>query len=211
MTRHATAALLALLLASPAFAQPPKPAGLGARPGEAIIPATPVTPATTATPAGDYVIGIDDVLDVTVWREKDLSGQVAVRPDGAISLPLLNDIAAAGLTPLQLADRIKAKAAAFIEAPTVTVAVKQINSRKAFITGEITRPGAYVLTGPTTVLQLIAMAGGLTEFADREHIAILRQGAAGTETFTFDYKKATRLKDVKQNITLQPGDTVLVR
>ena len=114
-------------------------------------------------PSG-YVIGPDDVLTVIVWREKEMSGEAVVRPDGKISLPLINDIQAMGLTPDQLRATVTDAAKRFVEEPTVTVVVKQINSRKVFITGQVGKPGAYPLNGSTTVLQLIAMAGGVAEY-----------------------------------------------
>ncbi len=158
----------------------------------------------------EYTLGPDDVLAVVYWGDKDLSAEVVVRPDGFISLPLLNDVAALGLTPTQLAERIARLAAVYLEEPAVTVVVKAINSRKVFITGEVGKPGQYQLGGPTTVLQLIAMAGGLTPFAKTETIAIIRSGANGPVTFTFNYKKAARLEDLDSNIVLMPGDTVIV-
>lgn len=176
------------------------------------LPALAATPWRQADPVPQtYVIGADDVLDVTYWGEKDLSAQVAVRPDGFISLPLLEDIPALGVTPAQLSERIRGRAVALLDDPRVTVTVKQINSRKVYITGEVARPGAYVLGGSTTVLQLIAQSGGLTEFADREHISIIREGAEGPVTFRFNYKRAAKVQDLRENIVLLPGDTVLVR
>lgn len=157
-----------------------------------------------------YLIGADDVLEVFYWRDKDLSADVVVRPDGYISLPLLRDVRALGLTPEALSDHIRERASVYLESPNVTVAVKQINSRKAFITGEVIKPGPYSLTGPMTVLQLISMAGGLTTFANQNGIAIIRAGSAGPVTLRFNYKKALKLKDLDDNITLLPGDTVLV-
>ena len=118
------------------------------------------------------MIGPDDVLTVVFWREKDLSADVVVRPDGMISLPLLNDVTAQGLTPNSCASRSRSGAAKFVEEPTVTVVVKAINSRKVFITGQVGKPGPYPLGGPTTVLQLIATAGGVAEYADKEKIVI---------------------------------------
>jgi len=158
----------------------------------------------------EYVIGADDVLSVSFWRDKDLSSDAVVRPDGFISLPLLNDVRALGLTPTALAAHLKELAAAYLEDPTVTVVVKQINSRKVFVTGEVVKPGQYALSGQTTVLQLLAMAGGLTAFANAEEIAIIRVGDAGPVTFRFNYKNAARLKDLRDNIILMPGDTVVV-
>src|SRR4029078_5497827 len=113
-----------------------------------------------------YVIGPDDVLSIVFWKDKDLSAEVTVRPDGKVSLPLLNDIQAQGRTPDELRDALKQAAQAFVEDPNPTVMVKEIKSRRVFITGQVEKPGPYPLTGETTVLQLIAMAGGIREFAD---------------------------------------------
>lgn len=163
------------------------------------------------TPPPDYVIGPEDVLAVLFWREKDLSvEQVVVRPDGMITLPLLNDIQAAGLTPEELRDSLAKAASRFVEDPNATVVVRQINSRKVFVTGQVGRPGAYPLLGPTTVLQAIAQAGGLLEYAKANDILVMRQVKGRTQTFKFRYKDVTRGKHLEQNIELKPGDTVVV-
>lgn len=162
------------------------------------------------TPPPDFVIGPDDVLTIVFWREKDLSTEVAVRPDGRISLPLLNDIEAAGLTPDQLRVRLAQAADKYIENPTVTVVVKQINSRKVFITGQVSKPGPYPLTGPTTVVQLIAMAGGVLEYADDENITIMRTENGHPVARRFNYDQVKKRKRLEQNIALKPGDTVIV-
>jgi len=158
----------------------------------------------------DYVIGTDDVLDVTFWKDKEHSAEVTVRPDGFISLPLISDVAVAGLTPAVAAERVRTKAAEFLQDPIVTVNVKRINSRRVFITGEVARPGAYPITGPTTVLQMIATAGGLTDFADRDAIVVIRAGATPTH-FTVNYSQLAKLRNLDQNIALLPGDTIVVR
>ena len=178
-------------------------------------PRTAPAPAAVPVAAGvtapvDYVIGADDVLTVVFWRDKDMSTDAVVRPDGKITLPLLNDIEAAGSTPEQLRDRIVKASAQFLEEPSVTITVKQINSRKVFITGEVGRPGPYPLTAPTTVLQLIAMAGGLGEFAQREDIVVMRTENGQAMTFPFDYAAVAKRKKLQQNIALKPGDVVLV-
>jgi polysaccharide export outer membrane protein len=139
-----------------------------------------------------------------------MSGEVIVRPDGRISIPLLNDVAAAGLTPEQLRVRIVEQAAKYLEDPTATVVVKQINSRKVFITGSVEKPGTYPLTGRTTVLQLIATSGGLKEYAKRDDITILRTQEGREQRFPFDYDRVVSGKAVKQNLELKPGDTVVV-
>ena len=158
----------------------------------------------------DYVIGPDDVLTVVFWREKDLSGEVQVRPDGMISLPLLNDIKASGLTPEQLRDVLSKAAEKYVEVPTVTVVVKDIRSRKVFITGQIGKAGPYALTGPTTVTQLIAMAGGVHEFADTKNITIIRTENGKQLAIRFNYNDVKRGKNLAQNIELKPGDTIIV-
>ena len=169
-----------------------------------------VVSTTAAPPPPDYVIGPDDVLTVVIWREKDLSGDVTVRPDGKISLPLLNDVTASGLTPDELRRQLTKAASKFVAEPTVTVVVKQINSRKVFITGQVSRPGPYPLAGPTTVLQLIAMAGGVLEYADKENIVVMRTEKGRTMTFRFNFKDVMKLRNIRQNIELKPGDTVIV-
>jgi polysaccharide export outer membrane protein len=162
-----------------------------------------------APPVG-YVIGPEDVLSVVFWREPDVSGEVIVRPDGMISLPLLQDVHAAGLTPEQLAERLVADAKKYLEAPVATVTIKQINSRKVFITGEVQKPGTYPLGAPTTVLQLIAMAGGLNEFADSENITIVRVVKGRPTGLRFNYKVVMQRKAMDQNIFLEPGDTLII-
>ena len=171
--------------------------------------------ASAAVPAGaplpdDYVIGTDDVLTIVFWREKDLSGEVAVRPDGRISLPLLNDIDAAGLTPEQLRLRVTEAAGKLLEEPTVTVVVKQINSRKVYITGQVGKPGPYPLTGTTTVVQLITLAGGVLEYADEKNISILRTEHGKHVRLRFNFDEVKKGKKLEQNILLKPGDSVIV-
>jgi len=188
LMRAASALLAVLLLAAsmPAWAQEPSPPGSG------------------------YTLGPGDVLDVRFWGYEDLSAQAVVRPDGFISLPLLNDVEALGSTPGELADRVTALASAYVEEPAVTVIVREIHSRQVYITGEVATPGRYGLGAATTVLQLIALAGGLTEFADTDSIVVIRQTANGPENFRFDYRKVARLEDLSANIVLLPGDTVVV-
>jgi len=182
--------------AHPPVAPPPAPAA-------AAVP-------TGVTPPADYIIGPEDLLSVVFWRDKELSADVVVRPDGKISLPLLNDVAAAGLTPEQLRVKVIENAKRYIEDPNATVVVRQINSRKVFITGEVQKPGPYALTAPTTVLQLISMAGGLREYADGKKIVVMRTESGRQMGYRFNYKDVINRKNMKQNIELKPGDTVLV-
>ena len=164
-----------------------------------------------ADPPANYVIGPDDVLSVVFWRDKDMTVDVVVRPDGKISLPLINDIQAGGLTPSELREVVSTLARKYVEDPSVTVVVKQINSRKLFITGQVEKPGPYPMGGPTTVVQLIAMAGGLKEFTDGKRILIMRTDKAGKQaSFLFNYREVTAGKRLEQNIELHPGDTVVV-
>jgi polysaccharide export outer membrane protein len=161
-------------------------------------------------PPSDYTIGSEDVLGVVFWRETEMSGDVTVRPDGKISLPLMGDVVAAGLRPEALREQIEKAAAKFITDPNVTIIVRAINSRKVFITGEVMTPGAYPLTGPRTVMQLIALAGGLNEYADQGAITVMRIENGQGRSFRFNYKDVARGKNLRQNIELLPGDTVVV-
>lgn len=171
---------------------------------------TPI--AATAVPMvpPSYVIGPEDVLQVMFWRDADMSGEVIVRPDGKISLPLLNDVQAAGLTPEQLRARITEQARNYVDTPNATVVVKAINSRKVFIMGAIEKPGIYPLAGGMTVLQLIATAGGLKEYAKKDEIRIIRTVAGQDVRFEFNYGRVVSGKNLKQNIELKPSDTIVV-
>jgi polysaccharide export outer membrane protein len=195
--------------APPAQAKPPVTA-----PAPTQKPAVPATAAPQTekglTPPPDYVIGAGDVLVITFWREKDLSGEAMVRPDGRISLPLINDVVAAGLTPEQLREALMKEAQRFVEDTNVTVIVKAINSRWIYITGMVGKPGPYPLVGPTTVLQLIAMAGGVLEYADSDSIVVMRTENGKPSNFKFNYKEVVRQRNLQQNILLKPGDTVVV-
>jgi polysaccharide export outer membrane protein len=166
--------------------------------------------AAVVVPATGYVIGPEDELAVTFWRESELSAEVIVRPDGKISLPLLNEIVAAGLTPEQLRTRIIERARSFIENPSASVIVRAIKSRKVFVTGAVSKPGSYALAAPTTVLQLIALAGGLTEWAKSDRIVVVRGSGVRQVALAFNYADVGRRKNLSQNILLEPGDTVMV-
>ena len=167
-----------------------------------------VAPASPSTPA--YVIGPDDELSIVFWRDKDLSADVVVRPDGKISLPLLNDIQAAGFTPDQLRENLVAAAGKYVEQPTATVVVKTIRSRNAYITGKVAKPGSYALTVDMNVMQLIALSGGLLEYADAKSIVVIRMDAGKQRYFPFNYRDVIERKHPEQNIVLRPGDTVVV-
>jgi polysaccharide biosynthesis/export protein len=185
--------------------------GMSAQEAPATAPAAGRN-AAVITPGVDppegFVIGPEDVLSIVFWRDKDMSTRVTVRPDGRISLPLLDEVQAAGLTPDDLRARLIEESKRFFGNPTVTVVVEQINSRKVFITGQVVKPGPYVIIVPTTVLQLISMAGGLKDFADSKKIIIVRRESERTVSYAFDYKNIRR--NLAQNIELRPGDTVVV-
>lgn len=161
------------------------------------------------TRPGDYRIGAEDLLSISVWKNEALSRQVPVRPDGMISLPLLNDVRAAGMTPMELRDELIRRFAEYMPNPEVSVIVQEIHSHKASVLGEVVHPGRYDLKGRTTVLDLLASAGGLTEFASRSRIVVLRDGGSRVRRIRFNYDKA--MEDGDANFDLLPGDIVLVR
>jgi polysaccharide export outer membrane protein len=154
-----------------------------------------------------YAIGAEDVLYVQVWREPDFTRQVAVRPDGKITMPLIGDVQAAGLTPLALTTDLKDKVGKYVQNPEVTVTVMDVRSRKYYIDGEVGRPGQFALVTPTRVLEALSMAGGFREFANQKNITILR----GSQTFKFNYKEVIRGKHLEQNIYLESGDHIIVK
>jgi polysaccharide biosynthesis/export protein len=166
------------------------------------------------TDVNEYLIGADDVLTLVFWRDEQLSGDVLVRPDGKISVPLLDDVQAAGLTPKQLGEHLAVAARRFVTAASVTVVVKEIHSRKVYITGLVAKPGQYPLTTSMTALQLIATAGGLLDFAKTKDIRIVRVENGRSIDLRFDYEAATKnpMKASQQslNLELKPGDTVVV-
>jgi polysaccharide export outer membrane protein len=169
--------------------------------------AEPEKPPVTA--AGEYRIGPEDLLYVAVWKNDALSRQVPVRPDGMISLPLLNDVRAEGLTPMELRDVLVRRFSEYMPNPEVSVIVQEVRSPKASVLGEVVHPGRYELKGRTTVLDLLAAAGGLTEFASRSRIVVLRDGGSRARRLRFDYDKA--MVDGDANFELRPGDILLVR
>ena len=208
------AVLIALLTVSGARAQEPIAADQQARAtsAPAVTPAAPAAGVDVPRAAsGAYLIGVDDVLSIVFWRDKDLSApEITVRPDGKVTLPLINDVQAAGLSPEQLRDVVLDAARKYVEDPNPTVIVKEIKSRKVFITGQVEKPGPYPLNGPTTILQLIATAGGLRDFADGRNIAVMRSRDGQQLMFEFNYRDLLKKKNLSQNIELEPGDTVVV-
>jgi len=158
----------------------------------------------------DFVIGPEDVLGVVFWREPEMSGDVTVRPDGRVSIPVIGEMQAAGLEPETLRQQILTAARKYITDPNIVVVVRAINSRKVFITGRVTTPGAHPIVGPLTVMQAIALAGGLTEYADAKNIRVLREESTGTTTIRVNYRDISKGNNLAQNIRLRPGDTVVV-
>jgi len=165
-------------------------------------------PAAAATPS-DYVIGSEDTLHVSVWKEPDLTATLPVRPDGKISLPLLNDVQAAGLTPMQLAADLTTRLKKYVAEPQVTVVVTQMNSQKVFLLGEVLHTGAVPLLPNMTVLQVLSTAG-FSQFANTKGIYILRTENGKQEKLPFNYKAVVKGDHMEQNILLKPGDTVVV-
>jgi polysaccharide export outer membrane protein len=181
--------------------------------------ARPVTPAATATAAraadavnpaddGDYKIGPEDVLDISVWKNQELSRTVPVRPDGKVSLPLVNDIQAAGLTPSRLRQELTRRLSEFVPSPEVAVIVREVHSAKVSVVGAVRSPGRYEVRSPATVLELIALAQGFTDFASRDRIVVLRQNGTPAR-ITFNYRKITDGTD-QDNFFVQAGDIIVV-
>jgi polysaccharide export outer membrane protein len=156
------------------------------------------------------VIGPQDVLDINVWKEPDMTRVVPVRPDGKISLPLINDVQAAGVTPQQLAADITTKLKKFLTEPQVTVIVSAINSQRVFVIGEVIHAGAFQLVPGTTVLQALANAGGFTTFANVKKIHVMRVVNGKHVELPFNYREVLNGDNQDQNIKLEPGDTVVV-
>ena len=166
-------------------------------------------PAATAIPPNDeYRLGAGDKLRIEVYKDTQLSQSVQIRPDGKITLPLIGDLVATGVTPIQLRDTITDHLKEYITNPVVTVIVVEATAATAYVVGEVNKAGAVTLqAGPLTVIQAIAMAGGLKDFADRKNIRILRKSQTGVQTIDFNYKDAIR---GTAPVYLQPGDTVVV-
>jgi polysaccharide export outer membrane protein len=169
-------------------------------------------PASSGADILAYRIGVEDELGISVWHEPDLSTNVVVRPDGMITLPLLNDLPVTGMTTKELQDALtqKLKALEFLKEPQVTVIVRQIHSRRVYLVGRAVKPGIYGLNDSKTVLQLLAEAGGPAPYAKLGAIYIIRQQGGARRRLTFDYKKAISGKNLSDDLVLQPGDMVVV-
>jgi len=203
--RHIWMLLVVSILALPAKAQQ------GASPKQPAVPAmAPDGPKQGATTEPDYVIGPQDVLDISVWKEPEVSRVVPVRPDGKISLPLLNDVQAAGLTPAALAAQITESLKKYVTSPQVTVIVTTINSQRVYISGEVIRPGAFPMLPGMTVMQALTSAGGFTPFAKMKSIYVLRDEGGKKVRYPFNYKQVVHGKSADQDIELKAGDTIVV-
>ncbi len=173
---------------------------------DADLPPATKTPTSGAIDQATYVIGPEDVLKISVWHENDISGTFDVRPDGMISMQLVNEIKAAGLTPTQLAADITGRLTKFINHPEVNVQILKVNSRKYIINGEVNHSGAFALTTPITFLEALSNAGGFRDFANTKKIYLLR----GTKKITFNYKEVSKGKHMEQNILVENGDQIFV-
>jgi len=201
--------LLLTLLAIPLAGQ--QTTSKKAQPNKPVIPANAdASKPVAATTDPGYVIGAEDVLNISVWKEPEVTRTVPVRPDGKISLPLINDIQAAGLTPAQLTGLIMEKLNKYFTDPQVTVIVTAINSRRIYILGEVNRSGTYQLLPNMTVLQALSGAGGFSQFANLKGIYVLREENGKQIKFPFNYKEVIKGNRPEQNILLKPGDTIVI-
>jgi polysaccharide biosynthesis/export protein len=181
-----------------------QPAAVAPKPGGA--DAASVASAAAPVDPKSYKIGSEDVLNIRVWKEPELSGSYTVRPDGKITLPLAGDVQAANVTPLELTKNVTDVLKKYINNPEVTVAVAAVLSKKYYITGEVGRTGAFPLVTPTTVLEALTGAGGFRDFANTKNIVVLR----GTKRYKFNYKDFIKGKNLEQNIFLENGDYIIV-
>lgn len=206
MTVRLHAAIAAYLCSVPlAFAQTAPPAAPANAPTVATVA---IEPRGTDVSA-EYRIGPEDVLDVLVWKNPELSRTVPVRPDGKVSLPLVNDIQAAGMTPSDLRQQLAARLGEFVPSPEVSVIIREIHAVKVAVVGAVKLPGRYELKSPATVLELLALAQGLTEFANRDRIVVLRQNGTATQRIPFNYRKVADGSE-QENFFVRPGDIILV-
>jgi len=177
-------------------------------PGAGAVPAAPA-PKTTPVTQSDYVIGPEDVLDISVWNNTTISRTVPVRPDGMISLPLLNDVRASGQTPLQLRDDLMKRLKEYMPDPEVSVIVREVHSAKVSVVGAVKKPGRFELKTGSTVLDLLALAEGLNEFASPSRIVVLRTDGGVARKLYFNYRKVTSGSG-QENFQLRPGDIIVV-
>ena len=207
---HGVLVLVVVTMASVSLraqGQQPAPSAQSIPPAAAAAAAP--RPTDPPLPPG-YVIGPDDVLSVVYWRDKHLSAEARVGPDGRLALPLINEVVAAGLTPEQLQKRITEESKKYMEDANITIVVREINSRRVFIVGEVAKAGPYPLISSMTVMQLISVAGGLRDYANSKNITIMRNEGDRQVSLKFNYKEVAAGKNLAQNIELKPGDTVVV-
>jgi polysaccharide biosynthesis/export protein len=198
--------------AAPQTPHAPVPAPVQApvqAPAGQVPPSQTAPPPAAGAPSNTYIIGPSDVLSITVWKEPTLSSSLLVRPDGMISLPLLGDVLATGLTPLQLADQIASKLKKFVQDPNVSVVVSQIHSKIVYLLGEVGKKGPIEMTPGLTVLEAIGSAGGLTDYANAKKIYILRNAGGKNEKIPVKYKQALK-GDRSLDLVLKSGDTIVV-
>jgi polysaccharide export outer membrane protein len=210
MTSIWKAAFTALILVGSLACAQGAPAQPAASPASEKPTSDNTTPPPSGSPAGpEYVIGPEDVLHIAVWKESDLTATLPVRPDGKISLPLLDDVQAAGMTPKQLAASVTEKLRKYIADPRVTVVVTAINSKRIFLVGEVMHPGATTMLPNMTVLQALSSAG-LTQFANTKRIYVLRTENGKQRKLPVNYRQLVKGEQIDQNYLLQPGDTIVV-
>lgn len=202
-------AIASVCLCGAAVAHAQEPSARNKRP----VPAAPAAAAREADAVvpvedRDYKIGPEDVLDISVWKNEELSRTVPVRPDGKVSLPLVNDIQAAGLTPNRLREELTRRLSEYVPSPEVAVIVREVHSAKVSVVGAVRSPGRYEVRSPATVLELIALAQGFTDFAARDRIVVLRQNGT-PQRITFNYRKITDGTD-QDNFFVQAGDIIVV-
>jgi polysaccharide export outer membrane protein len=194
--------------------EPPRTATAASHTGTPAATTTGTPAATSSDPravedGNAYQIGPEDVLDISVWKNPELSRTVPVRPDGKVSLPLVNDIQAAGLTPTDLREQVSTKLAEYIPAPEVSVMVREVHSRKVAVVGAVKTPGRFELKSPMTVLEVIALAQGFTDFASRDRIVVLRQNGTTTTRIPFNYRRIADGAE-QDNFFVRPGDIIVV-
>lgn len=173
-------------------------------------PGTNIKPTEEILSTKDYLLGPEDVLEISVWKDEALTKQVVVRPDGKISFPLVGDVQASGRTAKQLQEELAKKISEYVPDPVLTVMVLEVNNLKVYVLGKVARPGEYKVGRPINVMQALSMAGGLTPFADSEDIVILRNNNGKQEKIKFDYGKVSKGKALEQNIYLRSGDVIVV-
>lgn len=198
------------LLADPAPGEvQTRPAETKAKTAESLPKPTETKPATATPVPKDYVLGPGDVIEISVWKEDALTKQVLLRPDGGITFPLIGDLQASGLTVSQLTDEITKRLSNYVSEPAVNISVITVN-QKIYVLGKVNRPGEFVIPTRVDVMQALAMAGGLTTFADEDDITIIRRENGRVVSFNFDYKEVSNGEALEQNILLQRGDVVVV-